>query len=159
MRKSILGALALALAALGPAGCGETPEQPSGDPSAPEGISVTDGRLVLPAVSGNPGAIYFDISNAGDRDIMIRAVSVPGAGSAVMHMTATWSHEVDMQEITQQPVKAGETVKFEPGGLHVMVMDIAGTVAPGSEAEATLTFVGGDKVSFPVQVLAAGDAR
>ena len=159
MRKSILGAVALAFAALGPVACGEAPEQPAGNPAAPEGISVANARLVLPAVSGNPGAIYFDITNESERNTMIRAVSVIGAGSAVMHMTATWSNEVDMQEILQQAVNAGETVKFEPGALHVMVMDIGDTITAGSEAEVTLTFVGGDKVSFPAEVLAAGDAR
>ena len=64
-----------------------------------------------------------------------------------------------MEETLQVMVKAGETVKFEPGGTHVMAMDLADTVAPGSQAEVTVTFVGGDKVSFPADVRAAGDER
>ena len=38
-------------------------------------------------------------------------------------------------------------------------MDLADTVTAGSTAEVTLTFVGGDKLSFPAEVRAAGDER
>ena len=110
---------------------------------------------MLPAVAGNPGAAYFDVVNSGDRDRMIRAASVAGAGSSMMHVT----EPTGMQEILQVMVKAGETVKFEPGGTHVMAMDLADTVVAGGEAEVTVTFVGGDKVSFPTEVRAAGDER
>ena len=155
MTKSIWAALALAAAALVPAACSEAPEQAETNPDAPEGIAVENGRLMLPAVAGNPGAAYFDVVNSGDRDRMIRAASVAGAGSSMMHVT----EPTGMQEILQIMVKAGETVKFEPGGTHVMAMDLADTVVAGGEAEVTVIFVGGDKVSFPAEVRAAGDER
>ena len=47
----------------------------------------------------------------------------------------------------------------KPGGTHVMAMDLADTLAAGGETEVTVTFVGGDKVSFPAEVRAAGDER
>ena len=155
MTKSIRAALALAVAAALPVACSEAPEQAETAPDAPEDIAVTNGRLMLPAVAGNPGAVYFDIANSSDRDRMIRAASVEGAGSSQMHVT----EETGMQEILQVMVKAGETVKFEPGGTHLMAMDLADTLAAGGETEVTVTFVGGDKVSFPAEVRAAGDER
>ena len=130
MTKSIGAALALAIAAMLPAACSEAPEQTAdAAPEAPEGIAVTNGRLMLPAVAGNPGAVYFEIANTGERDRMMRAASVAGAGSAMMHVT----NETGMQEMLQMMVKAGETVKFEPGGQHVMAMDLADTVVAGGE--------------------------
>lgn len=155
MTKCIRAALALAAAALVPMACSEAPEQTETAPEAPEGIAVTNARLMLPAVTDNPGAVYFDVVNSGDRDRMIRAASVAGAGSSMMHIT----NETGMQETLQVMVKAGETAKFEPGGMHVMAMDLADTVVPGGQAEVTVTFVGGDKVSFPADVRAAGDER
>jgi len=156
MTKSIGAALALAILAMLPAACGEAPEQAAETaPDAPEGIAVTNGRLMLPAVAGNPGAVYFDIANSGDTNRVIRAASVAGAQSAMMHVT----NETGMQEVLQVMVGPGETVKFEPGGSHVMAMNLADTVVAGGQAEVTLTFVGGDKVSFPAQVRAAGDER
>jgi copper(I)-binding protein len=155
MGKSIRAALALAVVTLVPVACSEAPEQAETAPEAPDGIVVENARLLLPAVAGNPGAVYFDVVNSGDRDRMIRAASVAGAGNSMMHVT----HETGMQETLQVMVKAGETVKFEPGGTHVMAMDLADTVAEGGETEVTVTFVGGDKVSFPAKVHAAGDER
>jgi copper(I)-binding protein len=155
MTKNFWAALALAAAALGPAACSEAPDQTEAAPEAPEGIAVENARLMLPAVAGNPGAAYFDVVNSGERDRMIRAASVAGAGSTMMHVT----NEDGMQEILQIMAKAGETVKFEPGGTHVMAMDLADTVVPGGVAEVTVTFVGGDKVSFPAEVRAAGGER
>ena len=155
MTKSIWAALALAAAALGPAACSEGEPAAEANPDAPAGVAVTNGRLMLPAVAGNPGAVYFDIANMGTRDMMIRAASVQGAGSSTMHVT----EETGMQEILQIMVKAGETVKFEPGGNHVMATELADTVVAGGKTEVTVTFVGGDKVSFPAEVRAAGEER
>src|SRR4029077_20717711 len=106
----------LAIAALGPTACSEAPDQATAEPAAPEGIAVTNARLMLPAVKGNPGAVYFDIANSGTENKMIRAASVKGAASAMMHVTAADS----MQETLQVMVPVGETVKLEPGGTHVM---------------------------------------
>lgn len=155
MKRSVWGAIALSIAALGPTACGEAPEQTDAAPEAPEGIAVSNARLMLPAVAGNPGAVYFDVANSSDTGRMIRAASVAGAGSAMMHTTT----EAGMQETLQIMVAPGETLKFEPGGAHIMAMNLADTVAAGSKAEVTLTFVGGDKVSFPAEVRAAGDDR
>ena len=153
MTKSIRAALALAVAALGPVACSETPEQPdSAAPDAPAGITVANARLMLPPVAGNPGAVYFDVKNEGERNMFIRAVSVAGADSAEMHTP-------DMQLVLQVAVPPGGETKFEPGGQHVMAMDLADTVTAGGTAEVTATFLGGDKVSFPAEVRAAGDQR
>lgn len=159
MKRTIWTAAALALAAVGPVACGEAPEEAPTGPEAPEGIAVSNGRLMLPPVAGNPGAVYFDVANSGASNKMIRAVSVEGAGSAVMHQMGTWNNQPSMDEIIQIAVPAGETLTFEPGGLHVMANDLADTVTAGGQAEVTLTFVGGDKVSFPADVRAAGDER
>jgi len=151
MTKSIWPALALTLAALGPAACGDASD-PGADAEAAAlaDVKVTNAKLMLPAVAGNPGAVYFDVANASDRNMVIRAVSVAGAGSAMLHTA-------DMQEMTQVMVPPGETVKFEDGKQHVMAMNLADTVKPGSTAEVTVTFVGGDEVKAQAQVHAAGD--
>lgn len=153
-----LGALAPAALLLVVAGCSSEPEVPvDTTPDAPEGITVTDGRMNLPGVAGNPASVYFTIKNAGTEMQMIRSVHVQGAESALLHETSEWNLQVDMQELTQVAVQAGETLEFKPGGKHVMAMNLDPALAPGGEVEVTLTFVRGDKVSFPARVLAPGD--
>ncbi len=152
MTKNIWPALALALAALGPMACSEAEAPADTGPEAPAGITATGGMLALPAVAGNPGAAYFAIANAGTSTMVIRAVSVAGAESAAMH-------NKDMVEMLQVSIPAGETHTFAPGGDHLMVMKLGDPVKAGGTAEVTVTFVGGDKISFPAEVRAAGDIR
>ena len=160
MRKSVLAAAVLAVATVGLAACGGSEPTPAETgPKAPEGVAVTNARLMLPAVKGNPGAVYFDIANTGTGNVMIRAAKIEGAGSAVFHQMGTWNKQPSMDEVLQIPVNAGETVKLEPGGMHVMAMDLAETVVAGGKANVTLTFVGGRELSFPADVRAAGDER
>jgi hypothetical protein len=155
MKRSVWSAVALAILALGPVGCDEAPEQAAG-PAAPEGIAVTNARLMLPAVKGNPGAVYFEIANTGSETRVIRAASVAGAKSTMLHFTAEAG---EMQEAAQVVVPAGGSAKLEPGGDHLMAMDLADTVVAGGKADVTVTFVGGLKTTFPAEVRAAGDER
>jgi periplasmic copper chaperone A len=159
MSRSILVAAALALTAAGLAGCGQDQAPADAGPQAPDGIAASNGRLMLPAVAGNPGAVYFDLENSGSDNRVIRAVSVEGAGRTEMHQMAMWNGEMTMQEMFQIRVPPNQTVKLEPGGLHVMAFDLGDDVTAGSTAEVTVTFVGGDKVNFPAEVRAAGDER
>jgi copper(I)-binding protein len=152
MNRSVWSAAAMALAALGPTACSEAPAPAAEEAAGPEGIAVTNARLMLPAVAGNPGAAYFDVGNTGSANRVIRAVSIAGAGSADMHTK-------DMQSVLQVAVPPGGTTKFEPGAQHVMAMDLADSVTAGSQAEVTLTFVGGGELKFPAEVRAAGDER
>jgi len=144
---------------MGPVACSPAEEATSGDPAAPEGLSVSNARLLLPPVAGNPAAVYFDLDNAGARDVTLRAASVQGAESAMIHEMSTWNNQPNMNEVMQIGVPAGKVLKFEPAGLHVMANNLADAVVAGGTAEVTLTFAGGDKLSFPAEVRAAGDDR
>lgn len=168
IRRTFCAALLLAFAALGPIACSSEPEdtapaeagvEPAAtDPDAPEGISVSGGRMTLPAVAGNPGAVYFTVSNTGDTDLAIRSVSVVGAEMAMLHQTRTASGRAGMEGVDEVPVQAGEEVAFAPGGLHVMAMNLDDGLQQGGETEVTLTFANGDKVSFPAEIVGPGAA-
>ena len=45
-----------------------------------------------------------------------------------------------MHQVSAVELPAGEAVVFEPGGLHVMLVDLAGPLESGSSFELTLTF-------------------
>jgi copper(I)-binding protein len=155
MKSGFFAALALSGAVAGLAGCGqEQPAAPAG-PQAPAGIAVANAWLALPPVKGNPGAVYFDITNRGSDEVAFRSAEVEGAQSAMMHVSVDGS----MNDLMLQPVKPGETVKFAPGGSHVMAMGLADTLKPGGKTKVTLHFSRGETLTFPADILAAGDAR
>ena len=155
-----LAALAVLLSAC-QQGAAPTPaaESSTAAPDAKPGLALADGRLVLPAVKGNPAAAYFRLSNTSAEPAVIAAVDVAGAGMAMMHQTATNGGRSSMDMMENPAVKPGATIEFAPGGKHVMITDIPEDWAPGATVEMTLIFSDGDKLSAPLKVLAAGDAR
>lgn len=148
-------AFALSLTALGLAACGQ-----GGGDAAPEaaqsGIAVTDGRMVLNAVSGNPAAVYFNLANNTDGPITIRGASVANAESAMLHSYQEWDRKMIMGEMAPLAVPSGGTTTFAPGGQHVMVMGVSPQLKAGGTTEVTLKLLGGGTHSFPVSILAAG---
>ena len=45
-----------------------------------------------------------------------------------------------MQPVDEIPVLAGETVALEPGGYHIMLLDLAEPLEVGTSITLTLTF-------------------
>jgi len=157
-RLLLMGAAALALVACHK----EAPapqEAASATAAAPEtkpGLSLTGGRLVLPAVKGNPGAAYFTLANGSDKPVAIAAIEVAGAGMAMLHETRQMDGHSSMMNMSTPELKPGESVVFAPGGKHVMVDDVPEGLKPGATIELTITFVDGDKLSAPLTVEAPG---
>lgn len=141
-RFSVIGALALAAC-----------QQPAATaPAARPESALTKGRLVLPAVKGNPAAAYFTFSNKADSAVTIAAVSIAKAERAGMHTTEGGK----MVALPSLAVAPAETATFAPGGKHVMVVGLAPDIVAGGTAELTLTFADGAKLSAPLKIEAAG---
>lgn len=157
--KTVFAAAALALATMTMTAC-SGPEQaaPAADEN-PTGLEISNARLILPAVAGNPGAVYFDLKNAGTRAVAVRKADIAEAGRTEMHDVMEFDGKMTMNEMGPTTVPQGETLKFEPGAKHVMAFDISPELKAGSKTELTLTIAGGDKASFEVPVEAADAER
>ncbi|MXO85302.1 copper chaperone PCu(A)C [Altererythrobacter aurantiacus] len=147
----------MAASALALSGCGETAEEA---PAPSEtGLAAENARLVLPAVEGNPGAVYFDLANRSEGNLVVRAASVEGASSTDMHEMSEWNLEMQMTDMAPLMIEPGSTATFEPGGRHLMAHDLPANLTAGDTVEVTLTVLGGDKFSFPATVQEAGEDR
>lgn len=154
--KAIFAAAALSLAL---AACSQPDETAKQADENPTGLVVSNARLMLPPVAGNPAAVYFDLKNEGTRAVAVRRADVEGAKSASMHDMMEYNREMTMADMGPTTIKQGETLKFEPGGKHVMAFDLSPELKAGGKTEMTLTIAGGDKVSVPVTIEAAGAER
>ena len=158
--------LSLALAACGGTQPGQpvsgettgpaTVAQDSAAPDAKPGMVLTGGRLVLPAVKGNPGAVYFTLTNGSSTPARIAAIDVAGAGMAMLHETQQMDGHSTMQALTDPAVPAGGSIVLAPGGKHAMVDGIPADWKPGATVELTVTFADGDKLSAPLRLDPAG---
>jgi copper(I)-binding protein len=151
-------ALLVLLPACSPPAGSEAKEAEAAAPSAP-GLSVTNPRVVLAPVAGNPAAVYFDLAYAGPAGVSLTGVAVEGAGMAMIHDYAREGGEMQMVMADSVPLAAGTPVSFTSGGLHVMLMEPGSDLAPGSTAKVTLTLSDGTTRVIEAPVRAAGDER
>ena len=161
MNTPLYAAILLAGSVLGLSACGGSADAPAAEAGANAiaGVEVANARLVLPPVSGNPAAIYLDLSNNSDRNLAFRSAEVSKAKSAEIHDTIEQNGEMVMGPPPPVMVEKGGTAKFEPGARHIMVFELDPTVKAGDKLEVTLIAAGGKRHSFEATAQAAGDDR
>lgn len=108
MRQLALFALVLMLAA-----CGEQ----DGPPVVASNIVVT-----APAPDMTMAAAYLEIANHSGTSIRITSVNSPDYETVDMHETTIENGISRMRAIPSLEIAAGETVTFERGGKHLMLM-------------------------------------
>lgn len=139
----------------------DAPAQPaeSGDAAAAAELTVSNARVVLAPVAGNPAAVYFDLAYTGPAGVSLTSVDVEGAGMTMIHDYAEEAGKMQMVMADSVPLAASAPVSFAPGGLHVMAMDPGSALKPGTTAKVTLTLSDGTQVSTEAPVRAAGEER
>jgi copper(I)-binding protein len=163
MRRTTLAMLGATLAVLA-ASCDAPAPAPAASESAdatPEnapGIVLGEARVQLPVVSGRPGAAYFTLTQASGPPRKLVAVAVAMAGRAEMHQTAKDGAMSTMKPVSEVPIASGETVRFEPGGYHVMLFGLDPRLRFEKSARLTLTFDNGDKAAVTAPVTTVAEA-
>nr|WP_290668679.1 copper chaperone PCu(A)C [Ardenticatena sp.] len=103
---------------------------------------------------GTPGVIFATIVNRGDTTDRLLRVETAVAERAEIHRTAFDANGV--AKMMPQPegveVPASETVPFEPGGYHVMLMELQRALKVGDSFEATFVFEKAGPVTVTVEV-------
>lgn len=112
------------------------------------------------------GVAYLVVTSPVDDTLLSVAVDPAVAGSATVHQSTSGGEggahsghdhggaddEVAMIEAGRIRLPAGEPVVFEPGGLHVMLEDLAEPLQEGDEFVLTLRFAAGGTAAVDVAV-------
>ena len=140
-RAALAAALLLPLAA-----CSSDPSDGSeaggaasdGGGTSAEGLTLVD-PWVKAAEEGMTSA-FGTLTNATGRDLQLISASTPSSGMVELHETmGDGSGGMSMQEKEGGfPVPDGGELVLEPGGNHLMLMDLAAPLRPGDEVELTL---------------------
>jgi copper(I)-binding protein len=120
--------------------------------AAPSQISVTDAWIR--ALPGNlPSGGYFTLHNGSASALTLSGASSPACGMLMLHKSQTIGGMASMDDVPSIDVPAGGTLKFAPGGFHLMCMDPSTAIKPGSKIAVVLEFAGGRKteVEFAVR--------
>jgi copper(I)-binding protein len=92
-----------------------------------------------------PAAGYFTLRNNSAKEISLTGAQSPACGMLMLHKSTQNGGMASMDDVASVAVPAGGTVKFAPGGYHLMCMDPAPAIAPGATVSITLSFSDGSK--------------
>ena len=99
------------------------------------------------------GGGFMEITNNGSEADRLVSGSADFAGEVQIHEMTMEDGVMKMRQLADGiEIAPGETVKLEPGGLHVMFMKLSEPLKEGEMKEATLTFEHAGDVAVEVAV-------
>jgi periplasmic copper chaperone A len=113
-------------------------------------------------VRATPGvdvaAAYLTLHNGGTEPVVVSGVSSPVAAAAMIHESTLVNGRSTMRAHEPLQIGAGETVRFAPGGLHIMLHMLKRPLAAGDEVPLVLLIAGGGSLTVRARVRALGDS-
>jgi len=123
------------------------------------------GNLVIghpwsrPTASGMPtGVAYLSITNNGLREDTLLSARTPAAARVEFHRTSFDAGMARMRPAEALVVGPKATLTAEPGGLHLMLVDLKSPLVVGSLVPLVLQFEGAGEVTVQLKVEHAMDA-
>ncbi|SMH61446.1 copper chaperone PCu(A)C [Azospirillum agricola] len=141
--RSLPGLVLLGLAAASPA---------LAEPVRSGAITVERAWARATTPGAKTGAAYLVIRNDAAQPERILSLAAPVAGHVMAHETRRQGDVLTMQEVPAPAVPAGGALRMEPGGMHVMLMELKGGLKPGQKFPLTVTFERSGAVQVPVTV-------
>lgn len=138
-------------------------EQRAGNREEP-GLEASGG-WARPAPAGESTAVYLTVVNGDNRGWVLTGARTPVAERVSLHETVVVPQGagrseggpeagpvVEMRPVKAVAVPAGEVVRFEPGGLHLMAEGLTRSLRPGDRFSVDLLLQGHEPLPVSVQV-------
>ncbi|MBY0689217.1 copper chaperone PCu(A)C [Microbacterium marinilacus] len=143
----LLGASALVLA-----GCASTEASSAEAAPAADVVTISDGWVK--AADEGMSAAFGELENTGPEDVTVVSATTEASSMLELHETVeNEAGEMIMREIEGGfVIPAGGSLDLEPGGDHIMLMDLADPLQAGDEVTFTLTFSDDSTYEFTAPV-------
>lgn len=139
MKKIILLVFLIMTVFMTACGGAAAPQSSAPDGSSPQ-ISVADAwARPSPMTAGN-GAIYMQLSNKGGSADALVSASTDVAEVVEIHETVIENDVMKMHPVEKIEIPANGMAMLEPGGYHVMLINLKQKLEPGSKISVTLNF-------------------
>lgn len=125
-------------------------------PQNTSGIRVTDPWSRAVGKMAHSAVTYMTLENTGDASDRLLSASAPVAGKVELHTHIADGTVMRMRAVQAIDVGPHAKVRLQPGGLHVMLIDLKGPLAAGSSFPLTLKFEKAGEITVDVAVKGAG---
>ena len=119
---------------------------------ADETVTVTHAWVRATAPGQRVAGAYLEFSSAVPSTLV--AVSSPVAGSAEIHSMRLENGVMQMRQLESLELPAKQMVKLEPGGLHLMLLDLKKPLKRGDKVPLRLTLQRTDRSKTVLEVQA-----
>ena len=143
---SVLGAALAALAVLAL----------HAEPAAPASALSAAGAWVRAIPGAAVAAAYMTLHNGGQQPVRVIGVRSAVAGHAMIHETRLENGVSTMRPHEPLEIPPGASVELKPGGLHVMLHDLAHPLAVDEQVPLELLLDGGGRVEVRARVRPPG---
>lgn len=97
-------------------------------------------------------AVYLTLRNAGRESVTVVGVRSPFAQAAMIHETQLAGTQSSMRARGQLTLDPGQTLRFAPGGLHVMLHRLGHAPHAGDEVPLVLLLKDGGTLNVTAHV-------
>ena len=111
------------------------------------GAEVRIENAWVKSTEGEMTAVFGDVINEAGEDLALVGGSSPVAGMVEIHEVADG---VMRQKTGGVVIAAGETATLAPGGDHLMLMNLGGSILAGDSIDVTFVFDNGSEVTIEV---------
>ncbi len=117
-----------------------------------DGVTLS-GQWFRFIMSSRPAAGYFTLANSSATSQTLTGASSPACGMLMLHKSVRKNGTESMVMVPSVAVPAHGSVKFAPGGYHLMCMKPTAEMQHGKTVPVTLKFAGGNSLEaeFPVR--------
>lgn len=115
-------------------------------------VDVKDAWVRAPAPGQKIAGAYMELVSR--TPLALISVASPAAARGELHGTAIEDGVMKMRPVGRIELPAGRTVKLEPGGLHIMLIDLKQALKPGDKVPLSLAVQREDfssRIVFTVQ--------
>jgi copper(I)-binding protein len=133
------------VAAIGLSACG------TGEPD----LEISHAQAGEPAAGSSQ--VVVAVRNDGTGDDTLVGAETAAAAAVEMHLTEVVDGRASMTQQDSVPIPSGDTVSFQPGGLHLMLVVPDATVTVGGTFELTLHFERSGDRTVQVEVVSLLD--
>ncbi|MCB0919951.1 MAG: copper chaperone PCu(A)C [Actinobacteria bacterium] len=140
-------------------GCSSSSDSASESPSVSASQS-TEELMVMDAWAkasdSDMSAVFGKIMNETGADVKIMSATTSASDMTELHETVDVDGQSQMQQVSEFTVPAGGSLTLEPGGDHIMIMDLKSPVEAGEEVTVTLSLSDGQSQQFTAQAKDTG---
>jgi copper(I)-binding protein len=113
---------------------------------------VVQNAWVRAAPGADVAAAYVTLRNVSNSDVTVTGVESPVAGHAMIHETRVQSGQSRMRPRESLTLHPQSTLKFEPGGLHIMLHDLKQPLTVGQSVPLVFDLAGGSSIKVTAVV-------